>query len=53
MQAIYAQGRIAHNKNRSISTCPHAYMTLAWAWWKAGWNDRDLEIKNARQAASV
>lgn len=43
-QHCYALGIDAVRRNRSKLTNPYAYMTQAWAWWLAGWNDEDIKI---------
>ena len=37
----YHQGRRVHREQRNRDANPYATMTKWWAWWLAGWNDRD------------
>lgn len=43
MNTAYAKGRWARANGRQKECNPHPHMTSKWAWWLAGWNDRDME----------
>lgn len=40
--AAYYSGRKARKRKRGQCENPNPYMTGAWAWWLAGWNDEDM-----------
>ena len=44
MKSIYAEGKESRSLENGKAANPWPYMTEAWAWWLAGWNDRDMEI---------
>lgn len=46
MNAFYEAGAAARAKNIHKNNNPHAYMTSRWAWWLAGWNDTDMELRD-------
>lgn len=41
--AAYTSGREARMTGRTKNTNPYPYMTTLWAWWLAGWNDKDMK----------
>lgn len=47
MTMVYMEGKIARSSGKGQSANPWSYLTTAWSWWLAGWNDRDMEIGNA------
>lgn len=46
MRNTYCEGCSERQSGRGKTANPWPYMTEAWSWWLAGWNDRDMEIGN-------
>lgn len=46
MKSIYGEGKQNRESGAGKAANPWPYMTEAWSWWLAGWNDRDMEIGN-------
>lgn len=42
--SAYYLGRSVRNDGESQAANPYSFMTRLWAWWMAGWNDRDIEM---------
>lgn len=45
MTAVYREGIEARDLNQTKNANPYPAITEQWAWWMAGWNDRDMESK--------
>lgn len=46
MNNWYHQGRRAHQEGHGKQFNPYARRSKQASWWLAGWNDRDIEVKN-------
>jgi len=44
MSTSYRRGKKARDDGASKLANPYQPFTSLWAWWLAGWNDRDMEI---------
>lgn len=44
MKIAYEQGKAARDGQASKLANPYTTYGAMWAWWLAGWNDRDMEI---------
>jgi len=43
--SAYQWGRDEREASVAKCACPYPYLSPNWAWWLAGWNDKDIEIE--------
>ena len=46
---VYEEGQQARLREASAVDCPYSFATdgTLWGWWKAGWNDKDIELETS------